>query len=100
MKVARPICRRLFKQEVCLDFSFAADNAGRSRPARIAIIAMTTSSSIKVKPQRGREGAARENGSAPGLGVFTPRSPMKGWRRALFELIMGESVFIRYILSG
>jgi uncharacterized glyoxalase superfamily protein PhnB len=23
-----PICRRLFKQYVCLDFSFARDNAG------------------------------------------------------------------------
>src|SRR5260221_2555608 len=44
-----PICRRLFKQYVCLDFSFARDNAGRSMPARIAMMAITTSNSIRVK---------------------------------------------------
>src|SRR5688500_129965 len=48
MKVAMPICRRLFMQDVFFDFSFAAESAGRSRPARIAMMAMTTSSSISV----------------------------------------------------
>src|SRR5437773_2801479 len=98
MQAARPICRRLWKQDVCLDTSLARDNAGRSRPARMAIIAMTTSSSINVKPQRGLEGASWENGFVPGMSVFTSRSPMQDWRLALFEWL--ESVFIRYFLSG
>jgi len=33
-----------------LAFSFARDNAGSNNPARIAMAAMTTSSSISVKP--------------------------------------------------
>jgi len=47
----------LFEQDVCLDFSFRADNAGRSMPARIAMIAITTSSSINVNRGRTRRGA-------------------------------------------
>ena len=35
-------------------FSFAFDKLGRSRPARIAIIAITTSNSIRVKAPAGR----------------------------------------------
>jgi len=35
-----------------LAFAFALANAGRSIAARIAIIAITTSSSIKVNPRR------------------------------------------------
>ena len=37
-------------------FSFALANAGKSNPARIAIMAMTTNNSIRVKPNcRSRE---------------------------------------------
>ena len=35
---------------MALAFSLAMDNAGNSMPARMAMMAMTTSSSIKVKP--------------------------------------------------
>src|SRR5688572_1997305 len=51
MCVAMPSCRRLLTQLARLAFSFAALNAGRSMPARIAMIAMTTSNSIRVKPR-------------------------------------------------
>jgi hypothetical protein len=42
----------LFAHKVRLAFSLAAANAGRSSAARIAIMAMTTNSSIKVKARR------------------------------------------------
>src|SRR5439155_24408591 len=44
-----PICRRLLMQLADLPFSFAFANAGNNIPARMAMIAMTTSSSINVK---------------------------------------------------
>src|SRR6266581_1800144 len=45
-----PICRRLLKHCVILACSLARDNAGRSKPARMAMMAMTTKSSTSVKP--------------------------------------------------
>ena len=45
-----PSCLLLDKQAVSRERSFALDKAGRSIPARIAIMAITTSSSIKVNP--------------------------------------------------
>src|ERR1043165_5114213 len=50
MTNATPICLELFKQAMPRALLFALLNAGRSRPARIAMIAMTTSNSIKVNP--------------------------------------------------
>src|SRR5947208_14005110 len=86
-----PICRRLFKQDVCLDVSFARDNAGRSIPARMAIIAITTSSSINVNPLRGREGGSWEKGSATVISVFMSRLIMEYCSLALFELVDRET---------
>jgi hypothetical protein len=40
----------LFRQAVDRPFSFARARAGNSSPANIAMMAMTTSNSIKVKP--------------------------------------------------
>jgi hypothetical protein len=42
-------------QAVCLAFDLALDSAGRSMAARIAMIAMTTSNSIKVNADLGRD---------------------------------------------
>ena len=50
MVVATLICFRLLKSCAAFALSFALLNAGSSSPARIAIMAMTTKSSIKVKP--------------------------------------------------
>src|SRR6185369_500498 len=72
--VAMPICRRLFKQYVCLDFSFARDNAGRSIDARMAMMAMTTSSSIKVKAEFRFIGSVEFEGSLGAELVFQGRS--------------------------
>jgi hypothetical protein len=45
-----PICFRLLMQEMLRAFSFAPANAGNNIAARIAMIAITTNSSISVKP--------------------------------------------------
>jgi hypothetical protein len=42
----------LFRHDVPCALIFALDKAGRSKPASMAIIAITTSNSIKVKPFR------------------------------------------------
>src|SRR5947209_19733737 len=44
-----PTCRKLFKQAACLALALAFASAGRSIAARMAMIAITTNSSIKVK---------------------------------------------------
>ena len=48
MRAAVPICFRQDVQEIWRAFSRAFANAGSSMAARIAMIAMTTSSSIRV----------------------------------------------------
>src|SRR6266542_86545 len=45
------ICRRLLRHLMRLPFSLAAASAGNSSPARMAMIAITTSNSISVKPR-------------------------------------------------
>src|SRR2546429_8628809 len=52
MKCARPICLRLLAHWIACPFILALASAGKSRPARIAMMAMTTSSSISVKARR------------------------------------------------
>src|SRR5205807_2901385 len=44
-----PICRRWLTQTIRFALLFAEESAGNSRAARIAMMAMTTSNSIKVK---------------------------------------------------
>src|ERR1700754_2375150 len=46
--VAIPICRRLLTHEVRVAFALALLKAGNNMAARMAMIAMTTRSSIKV----------------------------------------------------
>ena len=46
------LCLRFETQCMDLAFCFAFDNAGNSIPANMAIMAMTTSNSIRVKPLR------------------------------------------------
>ena len=46
---ALPSAIILFRQEICFDFSRALFSTGRSIPARMAMIAITMRSSIKVK---------------------------------------------------
>src|ERR1044072_205218 len=50
--IAAPICFRLLTQAVFLADSLARAKTGKSRAARIAMMAMTTKSSINVKALR------------------------------------------------
>src|SRR3954470_17944184 len=52
MFIARPTCLLLDRQEVWRAFSRACAKTGKRMAARIAIMAMTTSSSMSVKPLR------------------------------------------------
>src|SRR5436853_2306312 len=52
MEKARPICRALERQEAARAFSRAWAKTGKRIAARMAIIAITTRSSIRVKPRR------------------------------------------------
>src|SRR5437016_6325265 len=56
---AKMSCFVLLKQEMLSALDFALASAGRSNPARMAMMAMTTSSSMSVK--------ARRQGGRPGL---------------------------------
>ncbi len=49
MKLDKPNCLRLETHLISRALDFALDRAGNSMPARMAIIAITTNSSIRVK---------------------------------------------------
>src|SRR5215469_14651100 len=51
IRFARVSCLILLMHWVCCAFRFAEDSAGSNKAARMAMIAMTTRSSINVKPQ-------------------------------------------------
>src|SRR5262249_43354604 len=78
--MAMPICFRLLVQDMRAAASRTFWTAGRSRPMRTAMIAITTSSSISVKPRRRTGGAGvcmghldeERNGSLRPDGVVTP----------------------------
>jgi hypothetical protein len=52
MMTVNETCRMLDLQPARLAFSLARAKAGRSRAARMAMIAITTNSSISVKPRQ------------------------------------------------
>src|SRR5215510_377878 len=54
MKQASPICFRLLVQLICFALSLALERAGNSMLARMAMMAITTSSSMRVKPTLAR----------------------------------------------
>src|SRR5262245_4901882 len=60
-----PICLRLFAHWMRAAASRTFWTAGSSSPIRMAMIAMTTSNSINVKAERGREDAGSERMRSP-----------------------------------
>src|SRR5256885_16222964 len=58
--MARPICFRWLVQVIRLAASRIFWTAGRSRPIRMAMMAMTTRSSIRVKAELERAGGTRD----------------------------------------
>src|ERR1035438_1396333 len=75
MRQAKASCRLLFMHCTPCAFSLARDNAGSSSAARIAMMAMTTSSSISVNP-RARHSGRRVN--EPGVLVFMNGLALRG----------------------
>ena len=67
MVAARPICFKLAMHRVRFPCSLALAKAGNSRPAKIAMMAMTTSSSIRVKPARLATAPPTAHGTTLGL---------------------------------
>src|SRR3954471_14484422 len=61
LAVARPSCLRLFWDWVRAAASRTFWTAGSSRPMRMAMMAITTSSSISVNPRRTRRDATGED---------------------------------------
>src|ERR1035438_4319421 len=59
MRAAVFSCLRLLRQLACWAFDLARAKAGSRRAARIAMMAITTSNSINVKPVAGRPFAPR-----------------------------------------
>src|SRR5881396_1474952 len=64
-----PICRRLLRHWTVLACSLAPDKAGRSKLARIAMMAITTKSSTSVNPLGRMQRDCRQRYRAPGLHV-------------------------------
>src|SRR5215510_7708057 len=53
--MAKLIWRALLRQFACLADAFARESAGSNNAARMAMMAITTNSSISVKPSRASE---------------------------------------------
>ena len=49
--VPMEICRRLLIQAACCPLALAVARAGKSMPAKMAMMAMTTSNSMRVNPE-------------------------------------------------
>src|SRR2546423_11617165 len=75
--MARASCLRLFEHLVRAAASRTFWTAGRSRPMRMAMIAITTNNSISVKPGRGRRFGTGEDCSITNL---RPWDDGLGWR--------------------
>src|SRR5437868_3542525 len=92
-----PICLRLFLHWARAAASRTCWTAGTSRPIRIAMIAITTSSSISVKPGRRRtkerfieaptDSATKDGENA--LAYSTGR-PVSRRERRLLEFLIGQ----------
>src|SRR5688572_6947462 len=65
--------RRLLRQRAEWDEAFASDKTGNSKLARIAMMAMTTSSSMRVKPRSNPELESRSDLVTVAV-VFKPRT--------------------------
>src|SRR5690606_35105754 len=80
---AKPICLRLFWQDIRRAASRAAWTAGNSSPTRMPMIAITTNSSTSVKPEgvRSRRGAPADGGAGTGeRGAAIGETPKHGKR--------------------
>jgi hypothetical protein len=75
MKVDNVIDLALLMHLIELAFAFAFAKAGKSIPARMAMMAMTTRSSIRVKPRRIRDGWSPSVMATSGFSNIGLRNP-------------------------
>src|SRR5512139_1410141 len=90
MKPLSVICFRLLVQLISCAFRFADDSAGSSSAARTAMMAMTTSNSIRVNPRGeflGDEGLFTSDIDGYGRAWLSPRrhSALRGCRTIGFR---------------
>src|SRR5215471_2502829 len=90
--MAVPNCLRLLLQDMRAAASRTFCTAGSSSPMRMAMMAMTTSSSIKVKPRRGDRMALtslEEDGRWGGAGLArTTAVRIEGWGVGVGEVLV------------
>src|ERR1035437_4421464 len=81
-------CLRLFRQAMPWPFALALFKAGRSSAARIAMMAITTSNSIRVNPE-GRPRQERHNKRAIACAFMSlfPHQPFEPWGVANREFL-------------
>src|SRR5439155_22322793 len=75
MLIATPHCLRLLAHCALRALALARDNAGSNIDAKMAIIAITTSNSINVKPRPGRR-RGEENSALIGSAAVRPRATL------------------------
>src|ERR1035441_6874813 len=81
-------CLRLFRQAMPWPFALALFKAGRSSAARIAMMAITTSSSMRVNPQRHpRQERRNKRATACAFMSLFPHQPFEPWGVANFEVL-------------
>src|SRR6267142_3517536 len=104
MAMPRPICLRLFMQRVWPALALALARAGRSIAARIAIMAMTTSSSIRVKARTRRVRPGRRPKEEWGRFFFIKAAAGVDWlifaKKAIRMFVQGHSAKVRFDLRG
>src|SRR5438034_11201312 len=109
MVMPRPICFMFERQLACRAFSRAWAKTGNKIAARIAIIAITTRSSISVKPHQPRLREVWRDGWCWNaiilflLCIGIPRgSPTAGWRdeRASGSQLVLTQLSLYYIIAG
>src|SRR4029079_3819545 len=89
--MARLSCLRLFWQAMRAAASRTFWTAGSSRPIRTAMIAITTSSSMSVNPERWRRAAAMANSLRTDEDLVTHRANGRdiGWAQSSAEKLQG-----------
>src|SRR5688500_10596712 len=98
--MAMPNCRRLLRQFALRAASRASDNAGSKRAIKTPMIAMTTSSSMSVKPRFFMERTPEIGNRGQGTGdrgqetqslVRTERVAADDVFRRQFDLVVGKA---------
>src|SRR3954470_369947 len=92
MVKAKPICFVLLRQAAPVPLSFALLKAGNNIAAKIAMIAMTTSNSIKVKPLRQVDDIAHYKVNSPDLSTRQKASQGERRWRSFYSFLLADQM--------